>query len=66
MLWECEIYLELLAPNTYMIHNMITHFYMMMMVHRVLCFMVVFYGMHVINANLEYYLQWYLHSDFGL
>ena len=29
-------------------------------------FMVVLCGMHVINVNLECYLQWYLHSYFGL
>ena len=28
--------------------------------------MVVFCGIHVINSNLEYCLQWYLHSYFGL
>lgn len=39
-----------------MIHNMIMHVYNIMMVHYVLCFTVVFYGIHVINANLECYL----------
>ena len=60
------MYLEIWAPNTYMIHNMIMHCCMMMMVHHVLCFMVVFCGIHVINANLECCLQWHLHSYFGL
>jgi len=62
-----DFYNMLWAPNTYM-------FYVIPMMYLLydddglphVVFMVVFCGTHVINDNLECYLQWYIHSYFGL
>jgi len=55
MLWACQMYLELWAPNTYMfyvIHNMIMHLLYDNNGSPCDFFMVVFCGIHVINSDL--------------